>query len=451
MTLQIIHLVHVVNFCFRINARTGSDDEDYSYLEEQLQPSSPKIPDLPSPTFQLEPEASVNFPERMSTFITVAPDYTKSTNLLYSPTPSLPAASFRSLSSSLGNEWIHIGSGDSVDVDPTPSIGITSHLLRTPTLTTSNTPPVLAKPISKILVHGGHFLKQRIDSHFHDDNDLSLKYSIITNDDWIYVLGNDLIMFPSVEDVSEYRFDLTAEDSGGLVASTDVIVSVRQPSKSRQWYFYFEFSFPAFFNWRESVHHNMTQGSHNHGSFVVTKVSKDGNKITLQYVNETLMDFDACPMQKISSVVDHYKQFYPDFHYVMLPGKMCEGFRVLNTSVANNYPPSIKNQIDFINSTAGELFIFKVPDDFCYDPEEGSTANLHLELVDFNQEPLKPNNWLQFDTKNQEFYGIYVNNSYDNAGPGANRIVGGTSGGKYALTCSDSHGNVSYCFLSYEK
>ena len=435
----------VANVYSRTNARTASDDEDYSYLEEQLQPSSPRIPDLPSPTlaFQIDSEASVPYLESISTLVLAQLASLQSTNLQYSPTPTLPAGSFRGMSSSLGSEWFHVGSGDSVDVDRTPNVGITSHVLSTPTLTGSNAPPVITKPVSKILVHGGHFLKQRIDSHFHDNNDLSLKYAIITNDDWIYVVGNDLIMLPSVEDVSEYRFNLTAEDSGGLIASTDVIVSVRQPSKSRQWYFYFEFSFPAFFNWRESIHHNMTQGSYNHGSFIVTKVSKDGNKITLQYVNETLMDFDACPVQKISSVADHYKLLYPDFHFVMLPGKMCEGIRVLNASTTNNYPPSIKNQIDFINCTAGELFIFKVPDDFCYDPEEGGTANLRLELVDFNQEPLKPNNWLQFDTKNQEFYGIYVNNTYENIGPGPNSLVGGISGGKYALTCSDSHGRES--------
>jgi len=41
--------------------------------------------------------------------------------------------------------------------------------------------------------------------------------------------------------------------------------------------------------------------------------------------------------------------------------------------VSHNYPPSIKNAIDQIEGFKGEYLLYKVPTDFCYDPEDGDT------------------------------------------------------------------------------
>lgn len=42
--------------------------------------------------------------------------------------------------------------------------------------------------------------------------------------------------------------------------------------------------------------------------------------------------------------------------------------------------------------------------DTFYDPEDGN--ELKLKLLTTERQTLDPNHWLQFDSKNQEFYGV---------------------------------------------
>lgn len=44
--------------------------------------------------------------------------------------------------------------------------------------------------------------------------------------------------------------------------------------------------------------------------------------------------------------------------------------------------------------------------DTFYDPEDVDPRMLHMTLLASDRKPLPPNNWLQFDSKNREFYGI---------------------------------------------
>lgn len=44
--------------------------------------------------------------------------------------------------------------------------------------------------------------------------------------------------------------------------------------------------------------------------------------------------------------------------------------------------------------------------DTFYDPEDGTTRSMRLSLLNMDRSPLSPSHWLQFDIKNQEFYGI---------------------------------------------
>ena len=44
--------------------------------------------------------------------------------------------------------------------------------------------------------------------------------------------------------------------------------------------------------------------------------------------------------------------------------------------------------------------------DTCYDEQDGGTERLSLSLLTTNRRELSPDAWLQFDSKNQEFVGI---------------------------------------------
>merc|ERR1719270_578519 len=88
--------------------------------------------------------------------------------------------------------------------------------------------------------------------------------------------------------------------------------------------------------------------------------------------------------------------------------------------------PVIRNPIDRINITAGELLRYKVPEDTCYDPEDGKTSQLKLNLLTTNRRELSPDAWLQFDVKNQEFVGIPLEEEVGRE--------------EYQLVCSDGNG-----------
>lgn len=69
-----------------------------------------------------------------------------------------------------------------------------------------------------------------------------------------------------------------------------------------------------------------------------------------------------------------------------------------------NYPPIIKNRMPKQPVTAGKPFSLIVPIDTFTDTEDGT--NLRLALFDKNDNPLKPNSWIQFNPENREIYGL---------------------------------------------
>lgn len=71
-----------------------------------------------------------------------------------------------------------------------------------------------------------------------------------------------------------------------------------------------------------------------------------------------------------------------------------------------NFSPILRNPVDHINATVGELLVFRVPDDTFYDPEDVDPRMLHITLLTADRKPIPADNWLQFDAKNREFYGV---------------------------------------------
>lgn len=74
-----------------------------------------------------------------------------------------------------------------------------------------------------------------------------------------------------------------------------------------------------------------------------------------------------------------------------------------------NFSPLPRNQVDHVNATVGQLLVFRVPEDTFYDPEDGSARNMRMSLLTIDRTPIQPDDWLQFDVNNQEFYGVPMN------------------------------------------
>ncbi|KOB65370.1 Dystroglycan, partial [Operophtera brumata] len=69
------------------------------------------------------------------------------------------------------------------------------------------------------------------------------------------------------------------------------------------------------------------------------------------------------------------------------------------TRAPDTYPPVTRNQVDHLTATVGHMFVYKVP-------EDGGTRNLALSLRYSDRTELPAGHWLQFDARNQEFYGL---------------------------------------------
>lgn len=102
---------------------------------------------------------------------------------------------------------------------------------------------------------------------------------------------------------------------------------------------------------------------------------------------------------------------------------VCEPTQVPVTP-PSNFSPILRNPVDQVNATVGELLIYKVKDDTFYDPEDVDPRSLNISLLTADRQPIPSTNWLQFDSKNREFYGIP-------------RKAGRT---EYQLVCVDSGG-----------
>ena len=95
----------------------------------------------------------------------------------------------------------------------------------------------------------------------------------------------------------------------------------------------------------------------------------------------------------------------------------------------DNSMPQIRNPVDKLNVTAGELLQFQVPGDMCWDKEDGGTRDLNLQLLTLARLEVDSDNWLQFDVKNQEFVGVPLENDVGRE--------------EYQLVCSDNEGYSS--------
>lgn len=89
-----------------------------------------------------------------------------------------------------------------------------------------------------------------------------------------------------------------------------------------------------------------------------------------------------------------------------------------------NFKPVLRNHIDNITARAGELRVFHIPEDSFYDAEVNNMRDSKLSLWTMDSMSLPKDNWLQFDEKNREIYGLPMT-----------RDVGVS---KYRLVCHDN-------------
>lgn len=278
----------------------------------------------------------------------------------------------------------------------------------------------------------------------------------------------EIIALPLEAEIGEYEFQVIATDKGGMFEREMLQIVVRQHSSVRNFHHSFEASltmgslgnFKHDIDWKLAILDDVVGyfGDLDPSSITVLSNRRRGGDIQFVWTNDTL-SHQSCPKDSIEAIYGKMvnrksgdvtpgfksalkKNFYVKKVSLKMKG-LCStrGGGGVDTGLVtprlpqsgfDNSMPQIRNPVDKLNITAGELIQYQVPSDMCFDNENGGTRDLNLQLLTNTQPRLEvpKHNWLQFDSKNQEFYGV--------------PLEGDVGRDVYQLVCSDNQGLSAY-------
>ncbi|CAH1976201.1 unnamed protein product [Acanthoscelides obtectus] len=279
-----------------------------------------------------------------------------------------------------------------------------------------------------------------------DANNRSLTYS---NNTWLHFnpYRREVYGLPLEEDVSKWVFWVQATDRDGASVREKLNIQVQQHKLNL--IFNQEFSlhiriekhqeFPHYVDWSLKVLRALGKiYNTNMSEITVRKISHSQELVVFTWSNDSLPT-NYCPksdiedLYKILTANDHGDpsrelnlSLQPELRVKKVSYRQYGVCEPPQTPVTQpmNFSPLLRNPVDHVNATVGELLIYKVKDDTFYDHEDVDPRMLNITLLTADRKPIPPDNWLQFDSKNREFFGIP-------------RKAGRTD---YQLVCIDSGG-----------
>ena len=276
----------------------------------------------------------------------------------------------------------------------------------------------------------------------------------------------EILSLPLEDNIGIYNFQVIATDSGGESQQDTLVVAVRQYQVSRTFHHEFHASLvmvdPG--RWRHPVYWKLSLldslvaffGDQDPGKLTVLEMTETApGHVKVRWTNDSLPR-QSCPKHQIINLYN--KMTINERPSQSFKSALRGSFRVKDISLVyrglcsvrhsdlatappppqsnynsgpayDNSMPQIRNAVDKLNVTAGELLQFQVPADMCWDKEDGGTRDLNLQLLTLSRLEVDSDNWLQFDTKNQEFIGVPLENDVGRE--------------EYQLVCSDNEGYSS--------
>ncbi|KAK2582897.1 hypothetical protein KPH14_008970 [Odynerus spinipes] len=317
----------------------------------------------------------------------------------------------------------------------------------------ANLPPKKDRRLKKIPVTAGKILSYVIPadtfSDLEDGDTRNLKLSLYTqgvpikNTHWLQFNPHtqEVYGLPLENDISIWDYELVATDSGGLNVTDRLDVHVQQHKLSRtvnhEFSIYLKIDkrnlFPTNVDWELQVIEKLAKLYDDPDPHYITvrSVQIDHDQAIFTWTNDSLPRSSECPKEHINQLlnvlVDKDGDPSPSLRRVLAPEMrvkrvvfqgigQCEDMsqpevpKVHTEEPKVNFPPVPRNQVDHINATVGQLLVFKVPEDTFFDAEDGSSRNMKMSLLTIDRTPIPPHEWLQFDSKNQEFYGVPLHN-----------------------------------------
>ncbi|XP_026809474.1 dystroglycan [Rhopalosiphum maidis] len=345
---------------------------------------------------------------------------------------------------SMSTETPNLGTDKLKDLANENSVSTSTTTTTTTNGENPNTSPIIKHKLPKLAITAGKPFKYPIPNNiFYDaeDGDVKhLKLALLNADptllSWVEFDAEKqiLLALPLEDHVSKWEVVIEAKDSGNLTVNNTLELVVQQlphlrainhqltlqlrlKQDSLAW------THPV--NWSlDIIDRISTIYSTNVKDITVLDwprisvlaANKDKHSFQFTWTNDTLPR-EVCPNEQITQILGVLKpekgnkmksgkQFGPS---VVLEDFSWQGLgNCASTSFisSQNYQPVLRNPVDLINATYGQLLSYVVPVDTFYDPEDGSSRRLKLSLMTIDRTQVPENNWLQFDTKNQEFYGI---------------------------------------------
>uniref|UniRef100_A0A1I8MQA2 Dystroglycan 1 n=1 Tax=Musca domestica TaxID=7370 RepID=A0A1I8MQA2_MUSDO len=297
-----------------------------------------------------------------------------------------------------------------------------------------NTPPMIKSRLQKLAVTSGKSFQFAIpEDTFYDTEDMTNLRLELTDKEGRELKSNSWLQFnaetkevyglPLDDSVSKWQYRLTATDSGNESVVETFEISVQQHRGVRT--INHEVNIAVKIN-EKNMHYidwqmklikaiATTLGDENTSSIVVREIranSQDPSIATLVYFNETLPTSE-CPETELNNLVKRLDAnrlsdlVYPTLGIKSITGQLigpCQKSVAKSkapTISVKNSPPVPRNQVDRVVATAGHLLVYKVPSDTFFDD-----GKITLSLKTKDHKELSPTHWLQFDSKNEEFYGI---------------------------------------------
>lgn len=366
-----------------------------------------------------------------------------------------------------------------IEATSVPTVAVTTETA------VKNFPPRVINRIKKLAWIAGHVYNLPIPRDtFEDveDGDTSHLRLLFKTSEGLTVGRNSWIQFnptkqtiyalPLEENIGRYTYILEAMDSEGKTATDTIMIHVQQARQARNYNHRFtatfklekkyEYDFVYSLDWQIKAVEKIASAYQDTTTDNINVRSITLNPIKLTWTNTSLTDPKSavCPTDELEALAEVVlggeghdmtreikEAFQPEFHikhvhlHYLGPCERHSRPSLVDHGVPKgpvegetergegdfNSKPIIRNQIDYLDVPQGSLYRFQVPADTCYDLEDGDSSRLRMRLLmSTSLAPPPLHSWLQFDTANQEFFGIPLETD-----------VGKT---EYLLECVDSGG-----------
>ncbi|XP_014220213.1 dystroglycan-like isoform X2 [Trichogramma pretiosum] len=402
--------------------------------------SSTQQPTLSTSTSTVALTTSTREPSTTSSTTTTT-EATTTTTSTTMPEPSTPSSTTTTTTTTTTEE--------PSTTSTTPSTTTTTTTSTTTTLRTTesfyprirNMAPKVERRLKKIPITQGKSLSYTIpEDTFSDPEDgntrkLSLrvteKGAPLKPSHWLQFneRTQEIYGLPLEEHYGTYLFEVEASDSEGLTASDKLDISVQQHKQTRainhEFTLYLKIvkrsDFPKNVDWQLEVMRNLAQlyGDKDLSYITVRAIDINNDQAIYTWTNDSLIRTSDCPHEEINKLhqmlISKENSEEPSDNLISVLGPKIIPKRVeyqgleqcqkTKETKFNEYPVP-RNQIDRLNATAGQLFVYRVPKDTFFDEEDGDTRSMKATLLTASRTEIPSSDWLQFDSSNQEFYGV---------------------------------------------